>query len=67
MSYGIRLTKLIIIIIREYKMNLLAEFNQLANLPEWNLFLKLGKLLFLLGMINLGILFKAYPNSRKDC
>lgn len=48
-------------------MNLLAEFNQLANLPEWNLFLKLGKLLFLLGMINLGILFKAYPNSRKDC
>lgn len=30
-SYGTRLTKLII---REYKINLLAEFNQLANLPE---------------------------------
>lgn len=57
--YGTRLTKLIIIIIREYKMNLLAEFNLLANLPELNLFLKLGKFLFLLVMTNLGILFKA--------
>lgn len=48
-------------------MNLLAEFNRLANLPELNLSLKLGKFLFVLVTTNLGILFKAYPNSRKDC
>ena len=51
--------------IREYKFNLLAEFNWLANLPESWISLQLERFLVLLVMINLGIFFKAYPNSKK--